>query len=456
MMKLAGHVPPRFAIVLRSVMYDPPMAGSTREAKNVICALNCRELHIACPAVDAMTADQNNIVLCGYLDFNNVSMKISRSGTTVTRHSYARMNCLKGSMCHIFDATSGTMIPSGKMSVGLNKAVVALDRPFSVALRNFTLSLRAVGNRYVTKMTNNHLTAGSLQTAQSRWYVSFKPISEASNSASSSSSSWPSALVVVLSSFLNLASKPTASFLSASLFFDDGISRLKIATIAVVISMKDPINLKNPFKVTRPWSGLLGNPNNGRHIVSLDSASFNAKNPTKLRKYPMFCPIELQIGPRPRFFFDNIVNAHPSTAISCVAIKKYKTKKNVVTPRTFIDADDESVSPPDDVNPNWFSTNCAPKIMISPAADWTGTNHDFLRPKRLKYTASTIGAHNNLSENGQLHKLKIAFALYDARAASDAAAEAASELIAPAAAADPTAAVADAAPAVAAAAAVNF
>jgi hypothetical protein len=36
----------------------------------------------------------------------------------------------------------------------------------------------------------------------------------------------------------------------------------------------------------------------------------------------MFCPIELQIGPRPRFFLDSIVRAHPSTAISGLGMDK--------------------------------------------------------------------------------------------------------------------------------------
>ena len=50
----------------------------------------------------------------------------------------------------------------------------------------------------------------------------------------------------------------------------------------------------------------------------------------------MFCPILLHIGPLPRFLRLSIVNAHPSTAISCVAIKKYNVKKKSVNPRTSI------------------------------------------------------------------------------------------------------------------------
>mmetsp|Transcript_8948 Transcript_8948/g.21857 ORF Transcript_8948/g.21857 Transcript_8948/m.21857 type:complete len:126 (-) Transcript_8948:697-1074(-) len=112
--------------------------------------------------------------------------------------------------------------------------------------------------------------------------------------------------------------------------------------------MKDPMKRRNPLKLTRPLVGSCGSRRRGRQILFADSTSLSAKNPTKLIKYPMFCPIELQIGPRPRFFFDNIVNAHPSTAMSWVAIKKYRTKKKAVTPRTFMDArvEDAVAAPP--------------------------------------------------------------------------------------------------------------
>ncbi len=52
----------------------------------------------------------------------------------------------------------------------------------------------------------------------------------------------------------------------------------------------------------------------------------------------MFFPMELHIGPFPQFFLLSIVCAHPSTAMSYVAIRKYivKKKKNV-TPWKFID-----------------------------------------------------------------------------------------------------------------------
>mmetsp|Transcript_23629 Transcript_23629/g.50245 ORF Transcript_23629/g.50245 Transcript_23629/m.50245 type:complete len:217 (-) Transcript_23629:620-1270(-) len=204
------------------------------------------------------------------------------------------------------------------------------------------------------------------------------------------------------------------------------ISRLKKATTKVVTSMKDPINLRNPFRLTRPLSGFCGNRKRGRQMVLADSTSFSAKNPTKLRKYPMFCPIELQIGPRPRFFFESIVRAHPSTAMSWVAIKKYSTKKKAVTPRTSMDAAAAAAAaapPPEDPglepasgattlsSPSSRSTKSDPPTMINPARVWTGTSHDFRRPKRLKYTASTIGAHRSFIEKGQLQRAKIALAL---------------------------------------------
>mmetsp|Transcript_44434 Transcript_44434/g.50168 ORF Transcript_44434/g.50168 Transcript_44434/m.50168 type:complete len:246 (-) Transcript_44434:389-1126(-) len=242
-------------------------------------------------------------------------------------------------------------------------------------------------------------------------------------------------LLLLLTSFLLLAAAATGGAF---------ISFLKSATTAVVSNMKNPINRKNPFKLTNPLEGSFGNLNKGRHKVSLDSISFNAKNPTNDKKYPIFCPIELQIGPLPRFFLDNIVKAHPSTAISCVAIKKYKAKKKAVTPLMFMVATLSFIVPIESAfpNPNCRSTKSDPPTMISPARVWIGINHDFRRPKRLKKHASTIGAHNNLSENGQLHSANIAMASYVARDASDATA------------ADVTVAVAT--PAVAAAAAVIF
>mmetsp|Transcript_1261 Transcript_1261/g.1805 ORF Transcript_1261/g.1805 Transcript_1261/m.1805 type:complete len:232 (+) Transcript_1261:134-829(+) len=220
--------------------------------------------------------------------------------------------------------------------------------------------------------------------------------------------------------------------------------------------IKIPIDLIKPPKLTRPTPGLLLRPNSGLHKFSELSTSFNAKNPTKLKKYPKFCPMELHTGPLPRFFLDNIVSAHPSNAISCVAIRKYRRKKKAVTPFTskepkvdsaptaaaaastdstiscatsvavsttssataaaaaaaFLPAAAVAVIFSSSPKPSCCSTYPLPATMTNPAAACTGTNQLFLRPNFREKTASTIGAHSNFKLNGQEHKAKIACALY--------------------------------------------
>mmetsp|Transcript_2091 Transcript_2091/g.2990 ORF Transcript_2091/g.2990 Transcript_2091/m.2990 type:complete len:104 (-) Transcript_2091:552-863(-) len=81
--------------------------------------------------------------------------------------------------------------------------------------------------------------------------------------------------------------------------------------------------------------------------------------------------------------------------------------------------------------------------MRIPARNCTGTTHDFLRPNRLKKTASTMGAHRSLSEKGQEHKANIAFALYESLDADAAIADAEAEEDADAADAEDAAATED-------------
>merc|ERR1719375_2370662 len=182
MMKLDGHVPPRFAKVFKRVMYEPPIRGATLLAKNVIWLLNCIEFTVAWNAVEAMRSTQNTTLddpgpspATDPLPRNDrtaSSIRASTSATKVTLSLYATMNCLSGRPCHIFVATTGTMMPRGRTIVGLRRAVVCLLRPNSTALRNLTLSLRAQGSRYVRRMSIRLWTAGSLTTDQSLRYVS--------------------------------------------------------------------------------------------------------------------------------------------------------------------------------------------------------------------------------------------------------------------------------------------
>jgi len=51
---------------------------------------------------------------------------------------------------------------------------------------------------------------------------------------------------------------------------------------------------------------------------------------TKLNSVYFTCPTELHVEAKPTFFSDNIVRAHPSTAMSWVAAQKFKIKKHTV------------------------------------------------------------------------------------------------------------------------------
>mmetsp|Transcript_28443 Transcript_28443/g.51874 ORF Transcript_28443/g.51874 Transcript_28443/m.51874 type:complete len:237 (+) Transcript_28443:493-1203(+) len=214
------------------------------------------------------------------------NINTSINATNVTRNLYAHMNCFNGCPFQILVPMIGTIIPNGKTIVGLNSAVVCLDRPNSTAFKNLTLSLNAHGRRYVNKIRMRDCTAGSFTTAHRRRYVSAIPISYASNSSSSSSSSSCCCFFLgsnVSMSLLDLlpllpSQTPTVHISPPSMLMSTSFLNNEINT--VITSIKVPINLTNPPRLTSPTPGLLFIPNMGRHKFSLLSTSFNAKNPT--------------------------------------------------------------------------------------------------------------------------------------------------------------------------------
>lgn len=68
-------------------------------------------------------------------------------------------------------------------------------------------------------------------------------------------------------------------------------------------------------------------------------------------------------------------------------------------------------------SPSCRSTKLEPSSMSIPASACTGTNQLLRRPKLRKKHESTMGAHSNLSEKGQLHKANMALARYVRRSA---------------------------------------
>jgi hypothetical protein len=98
--------------------------------------------------------------------------------------------------------------------------------------------------------------------------------------------------------------------------------------IKVVIAKIQPQKPIKPPNVTRPvpWGGKA----TARRRRSLRAALLSPIKKTKLSVYPKVCPVELHVDAQPTFRLWSIVRAHPSTAMSCVAINRYKTKKITV------------------------------------------------------------------------------------------------------------------------------
>lgn len=99
----------------------------------------------------------------------------------------------------------------------------------------------------------------------------------------------------------------------------------------------------------------------------------------------------------------SIVSAHPSTAISCVAARKLRQKKQNVR-RAMFGACMLRWS-----LPNQSSTLPDRKIIKSPIRYCAGISHDFLRPNRDENNESTTGAQTSFTLNGQWTKLKCAW-----------------------------------------------
>lgn len=99
----------------------------------------------------------------------------------------------------------------------------------------------------------------------------------------------------------------------------------------------------------------------------------------------------------------SIVSAHPSTAISCVAARKLRQKKQNVRIAMFGACMFKwSV-------PNQSSTLPDRKIIKNPIRYCAGISHDFLRPNRVENNESTIGAQRSFTLNGQWTKLNCAW-----------------------------------------------
>jgi hypothetical protein len=95
-------------------------------------------------------------------------------------------------------------------------------------------------------------------------------------------------------------------------------------------------------------------------------------NKIKLTTFPNACPTALQVEAHPTFLRERISMAHPSTAISWVAIKKYSKMKKTVNPCT---------SGAEPLSPSILLILDVPKIIMNPHKNCTGISHDFRRPK---------------------------------------------------------------------------
>eukprot|EP00281_Chroomonas_sp_CCMP1168_P015312 CAMPEP_0206215006 /NCGR_PEP_ID=MMETSP0047_2-20121206/1966_1 /ASSEMBLY_ACC=CAM_ASM_000192 /TAXON_ID=195065 /ORGANISM="Chroomonas mesostigmatica_cf, Strain CCMP1168" /LENGTH=89 /DNA_ID=CAMNT_0053637275 /DNA_START=152 /DNA_END=421 /DNA_ORIENTATION=+ len=79
--------------------------------------------------------------------------------------------------------------------------------------------------------------------------------------------------------------------------------------------------------------------------------------------------------------------------MSCVAIRKYSTKKHPVRPLT------SGAPPPPPVS--MLLMVAGERSMSVAQRSWTGTSHDFRRPNVRQWSESTTGAHKSLREKGQ-------------------------------------------------------
>ena len=107
------------------------------------------------------------------------------------------------------------------------------------------------------------------------------------------------------------------------------LSFLKMNTKVVVIKKTMPQNHRNFGSVTTPVL-------EGMDLkYSLQkSGEFNARKTTFPIKYPAVWPTVLHVDAYPRFGLDSIVNAQPSTAMSCVAARKFRAKNDAVNNET--------------------------------------------------------------------------------------------------------------------------
>lgn len=106
------------------------MAGSTRLAKKLICALNCILLTMAEHAVESTIMPQNPTspdAVLGLPRFNARSINTSKMGTTVTRSLYAVKNNWSGELCQILVAIMGTRMPRGRITVGERSCASKID-----------------------------------------------------------------------------------------------------------------------------------------------------------------------------------------------------------------------------------------------------------------------------------------------------------------------------------------
>ena len=105
------------------------------------------------------------------------------------------------------------------------------------------------------------------------------------------------------------------------------------------------------------------------------------------------------------------MRAQPSTAMSCVATRKYRTKNDAVRPHTSMCGTLVVAAAASGAPPNTASMRDPRISMIAPVTNWTGTIHDFRRPrpKRRVYSASTTGAHSSFKEYGQLESPNVAW-----------------------------------------------
>ncbi|OMH84940.1 hypothetical protein AX774_g1530 [Zancudomyces culisetae] len=141
-----------------------------------------------------------------------------------------------------------------------------------------------------------------------------------------------------------------------------------------------------------------------RRYLLLSSAVFSARNTVKLRKYPLFSPIVWQLLAYPTRLRLSIVSAHPSTAMSCVALSITIVKNIVANCPTPI----RNPWPPgisiSITRPTLYiitaSTSCTGTIQLFRRPPKYRLHHCSLVPRPLRNKASTIGDQNSLSEYG--------------------------------------------------------